>query len=337
MDLISVIIPYYNSEKFLTETLLSLKKQTYVHWECLLVDDGSDDRSHSICESFSREDKRFRLLKRKQRSKGPSSCRNIGLESANGIYVIFLDSDDLLADHALESRINRYQMNNNFDFIVFQSAFLKSPETGLVPYSQDYLGLFLKFEFPWQATCPLWKRSFLVKLGGFNENLLLLEDPELHIRALLNSDKFEVLSEKEPDFFYRTGIKKEKKRGQYYEKKIINYLNYLEIVSGFQKLKSDQRKKLKNGIVILIAELIKPLNNTEVEKLIVYFKNYKTNRLINRFTYSNLMLVFTFLKLNKNKVINKLLLFYASLTVSVLFTIKNIFKYKLKNVKSNTN
>ena len=102
-DLVTVVIPVYRAEKYLAETLRSLEAQTYPHFEVVLVDDGSTDQSLAICQDFSRRDDRFRIVS--QPNSGPSAARNNGVAHARGEYLVFLDSDDIMAPHALESMV----------------------------------------------------------------------------------------------------------------------------------------------------------------------------------------------------------------------------------------
>ncbi|MDE7346924.1 MAG: glycosyltransferase [Muribaculaceae bacterium] len=109
MDLISVVVPIYNAEKWLRDALVSLQSQSYTHLEVILVDDGSTDASAAICKEFCDNDSRFRLIR--QSNAGVSTARNIGLDNANGHWIAFMDADDvmphdavaILMGHALES------------------------------------------------------------------------------------------------------------------------------------------------------------------------------------------------------------------------------------------
>lgn len=100
MDLISVIVPVYNAEKWLWDALASLRAQTYAHFEAILVDDGSTDGSAAICRDFCEEDPRFRMIR--QPNAGVSSARNAGLDTAKGEWISFLDADDMMSEDALE-------------------------------------------------------------------------------------------------------------------------------------------------------------------------------------------------------------------------------------------
>lgn len=103
--LISVIIPIYNTEKFLKNCLDSVRAQTFPNYEAILVDDGSTDNSGKICEEYACLDPRFRVVC--QRNAGVSVARNRALEEAKGTYIFFLDSDDFLPEDAFEKLIQQ--------------------------------------------------------------------------------------------------------------------------------------------------------------------------------------------------------------------------------------
>lgn len=94
MPLLSIIVPIYNSEMYLKKCLTSICKQTYYNLEIILVDDGSNDNSLKICNSFAERDKRIKVIS--QSNCGASAARNTGLSVATGEYVTFVDSDDWL-------------------------------------------------------------------------------------------------------------------------------------------------------------------------------------------------------------------------------------------------
>ena len=93
-SLISVIVPVYNTEKYLTECVESIISQTYRNLEIILVDDGSTDLSGSICDGFAEKDSRIKVIH--QENAGVSAARNHGLDECHGEYVAFVDSDDYI-------------------------------------------------------------------------------------------------------------------------------------------------------------------------------------------------------------------------------------------------
>lgn len=106
-QLVSIIIPTYNRAAIISETLHSVKIQTYTNWECIIVDDGSADDVEEIVDRFIKEDQRFKFYKRpKQLLKGANSCRNYGFEISKGDYIIWFDDDDIMLPSKIEKQMN---------------------------------------------------------------------------------------------------------------------------------------------------------------------------------------------------------------------------------------
>ena len=100
---ISVIVPVYNAEKYLSRCIDSILVQTFTCFELLLVDDGSTDCSGRICDEYAKRDTRIRVIHKE--NGGVSSARNLGLDNAKGEWICFCDSDDLLLNWSTDARI----------------------------------------------------------------------------------------------------------------------------------------------------------------------------------------------------------------------------------------
>ena len=100
-DLISVIVPVYNVEKYLEECINSIINQTYKNLEIILVDDGSKDNSSRICDELSKKDSRIRVIHKE--NGGVSDTRNVGILNSTGKYIQFADSDDFMEDNMIET------------------------------------------------------------------------------------------------------------------------------------------------------------------------------------------------------------------------------------------
>lgn len=98
--LISVIVPVYNVEKYLSKCIKSILSQTYPDFELLLIDDGSTDKSGEICDDYATRDQRVRVFHKK--NGGVSSARNFGIDEAKGRWITFVDSDDILDKDYIE-------------------------------------------------------------------------------------------------------------------------------------------------------------------------------------------------------------------------------------------
>lgn len=109
---VSIIIPCYNAGEKIRETLNSLIRQSYTQWEAIVVDDCSTDQSVGIISSFVRDDPRIKLIKMEKNSGGPSAPRNLGIASAKGELIAFLDSDDIWMPEKLERQLTFMEKKN---------------------------------------------------------------------------------------------------------------------------------------------------------------------------------------------------------------------------------
>lgn len=110
-ELVSIIVPIYNTEKFIGLTLQSIQNQSYQNWEAILVDDASTDKTVEIIKDFAKKDNRIKLFQLAKNS-GNGVARNIALEKAIGKYIAYLDADDLWLPSKLEKQIQFLKENN---------------------------------------------------------------------------------------------------------------------------------------------------------------------------------------------------------------------------------
>lgn len=101
---ISIVIPIYNVEQYLRDCLESILRQTFKNWECILINDGSTDKSGEICDEYCHQDARFKVIHKV--NGGVSSARNEGLKVARGNWLCFVDSDDYIVENGLEYMLN---------------------------------------------------------------------------------------------------------------------------------------------------------------------------------------------------------------------------------------
>ncbi len=207
--LVSIIIPNFNKEEFIRETIELLIVQDYKNWEALIIDDGSTDNSLAIINEYVKQDARIKLFQRKRAPKGGSTCRNIGIENAKGEYLLFFDSDDLMTSECISERVLFMNDNQDIDFAVFPvgTFYKKIGDSSMIwrPKKRNHLKQFLSHDLPWHTMSPIWKSSFVKKqLKGFDESFLRLQDVEFHTRALLESEvNYKILRQTSPKCFYR--------------------------------------------------------------------------------------------------------------------------------------
>lgn len=309
--LISIIIPTYNRAHLIGETLDSVLAQTYENWECIIVDDGSSDNTDEVVDVYAKKDSRFKYCHRKSLPKGASHCRNIGLEKAEGVYCIFLDSDDLLLNFCLAKRLEDIQHcpdNYFWVFPMFSQKNQQKLQTCYIPKKESYIEDFLSCRIHWGVMCTLWKSDFLKSINGFNIFYPRLNDPETHIRAMLEAKtKYFVFSDNDPDSIHRltAGSKgKTEFAMKYYQsltlfipdisRKLTEYdnKNQIHLLKGY----------LKNYIKIALSGNTRQ-NNVKLLKF--FYENY----ILSYYQYKSLIVLYYLsLLLNKlKKKINKIM------------------------------
>ncbi|WP_162342195.1 glycosyltransferase family 2 protein [Cyclobacterium salsum] len=212
---ISIVIPIFNSEDYLNETLQSVFDQSYTNWECFIIDDGSTDNSSKIAHAWLDKSKQFSYHRRPENMpKGANACRNYGATLSTAEYVIFLDADDLLDKNCLASRV-KWIEEKSFDLLIFRTLkFDGIPDYEVKPTPQPDLAVdlsyvkdqFANYNILWSTIACMWSKAYFFEIGGFDENLQRLQDYELHLRALFSVKESKVLIF--PDRFYDTYYRK---------------------------------------------------------------------------------------------------------------------------------
>ena len=128
LPLISVIVPIYNVDKYLTRCINSIVSNTYTNLEILLINDGSTDNSLNICNSFLSKDSRIKIYSKK--NGGLSSARNLGIDKSTGKYISFIDSDDYISENFYEYLYNLIQKYNGD--VSYITMFKTNNETDLL-------------------------------------------------------------------------------------------------------------------------------------------------------------------------------------------------------------
>ncbi|MES2267303.1 MAG: glycosyltransferase family A protein [Bacteroidota bacterium] len=199
--LVSIIIPVYNAEKYVAESIQSAMNQTWAHKEIIVVDDGSTDSSLQIARSYSSS-----LIKIiSGPNAGASAARNVGLTNAHGSYIQFLDADDLLSSDKIEQQMQALSDYEGYvglsntayfnDSDAYQNAYLQ--DEWYSSGSDDPVGFLIKlyaghevmhgYGGMIQPNAWLTPRSVIDKAGPWNENLTVDDDGEFFCRVLLQS------------------------------------------------------------------------------------------------------------------------------------------------------
>lgn len=240
--------------------IFSVINQNYSNWELIIVDDDSEESQFYEVKDFIKIDTRIILVRRNSMTKGPSACRNEGAILAKGNYIIFLDSDDLLKDFCLKQRSDIVCNNNEIDIAVFKIENFKDTPGDLdLIFNRDLpdvelVGSFIQNNNPWAVHAPIWRKSFFKKMGGFDEQFLFMEDPEIHLRALRSGAKLKVCYSLPSDCYYRIHQNDKTKEIFYYNSIYYRILFYKKII--VENSDSDFYKRNAPNIRIGIFNLI---------------------------------------------------------------------------------
>jgi glycosyltransferase involved in cell wall biosynthesis len=193
--MISIIVPLYNQDRFIIETLQSVAKQTYAAWECIIVNDGSTDASAEKVQEWIKDDHRF--LYYYKTNGGLSSARNYGVTKAQFDIILPLDADDTIHPDLLQYVAKAYE-DPKIDVVSYNVAFF-GVKTG--PYKlpkYNYKKLLLQNCF---IACTPFKKSAFQAINGYDEDLVSFEDWDFWIRLLNTSST--VIKLEQTLYYYR--------------------------------------------------------------------------------------------------------------------------------------
>ena len=232
--LVSVVIPVYNCAEYIGECIDSVVEQTYDNIEIIVVNDGSKDESEKIIKN---KKKKYRnILYYKQRNKGVSAARNLGISKAKGKYITFVDADDLVGKYLVERLVNQITCTHPECIIVskptqkineFEERVLGHKKPVVKSMSSDQA--LIKLLYPYgidNGPCAKLYPTALLKKNLFNIDLSIAEDLELNYRLIKSSKIIKVLNEKL--YFYRPNPKSA--MNQEFNKKRLSGLTATDII-----------------------------------------------------------------------------------------------------------
>lgn len=267
-SLISVIVPVYNADKYLSDCIESITRQTYPNFELILIDDGSTDTSGEICDDYALKDSRIRVLH--QKNEGVSKARHKGVENADGEYLTFVDADDELCVDSLEILMNK--MDEGVD-IVISDAFAN------ITISSD---VFIKYILTGQIFCHVWghlfRRSLFVSyVADIPASIIIGEDELMNIKLTLGRDiKIKCIAENIYIYRYNPGsVTNTKKNSLEYEEL---FMNELVKVLGEDKNKFRDElyySKLKTLENLIVCRVVVPYNRPWIKELISFYKGQR--------------------------------------------------------------
>ena len=236
--MISVIMPAYNSEKYVSEAIESIRNQSYENWELLIVEDGSTDCTRNIIDKYAKKDSRIKVFHKK--NEGVSMARNFALNQICGEYVTFIDSDDIYQTDRLKRMLHVFEQNTNCDIVFsrhkeFTGKLITEEEIGTkkVVLSDDNILKKVISDSKNQFMCNMMIKSEIAKKEKFApirfaEDFCYIRDCAWHCRKMAVLD--EVL------YFYRRDNANAMTNHFFSEKYISDYMKLVENTYNFCKI-----------------------------------------------------------------------------------------------------
>lgn len=202
--MISIIVPVYNVEKYLSTCIESILKQTFADFEVILVNDGSHDKSGTLCDELAKRDNRIRVFHKS--NGGVSSARNIGLKNAMGEWVTFVDSDDWISPTFIENLYKPILADSKIEFV--QGGCTNYRNNIIAEVEQQYENLvsdnpvYLFNHFRGLTVSKLFRKTVITTNNlKFNEQMCTAEDMAFTLDYILHITKYCFISE--VGYFYR--------------------------------------------------------------------------------------------------------------------------------------
>ena len=197
-QLISVIIPCYNGEKFLSEAIESVLAQSYPNWECILINDGSNDSTEQISKKYAAADSRITYIY--QKNQGPTAARNKGIAVAKGKFIQLLDQDDIIKPEKFVFQLDTFNKNSDADiayceYLCFNNYNKENlyPMTGRYIISENPVDDFI-YKWGKELILPphpyLFRKSCFDNWGWYDEKLFIADDWDLYVRFSIHRPKF---------------------------------------------------------------------------------------------------------------------------------------------------
>lgn len=287
-ECISVIIPIYNAEKYLQETIESVLGQTYQNWELILVNDGSTDNSAVICRSWCANDNRIKYIETK--NQGACYARNKGIEDSKGEYIFFMDADDLLTPDCLQ-HLKDQLIIHSVDIVSGNSqAFKKNKNYApCTLHSNDVVDsvIMLNDVLTGRTIGSIWGKLYKKKSIEnvlFHDGLLLGQDINFLTRLFLEKKNLKVFRDSHVVYRYRivgNSISHSKKNSA---KKVKSYIDaMIDVYDNYQSEIQESciatfSKNLVGSIFVYLREqpFLKKTVNEQQRQIVCELSSYIT-------------------------------------------------------------
>lgn len=346
---VSIIVPVYNVEDYLSQCLDSIINQSIKEIEIICVDDGSTDGSSYLLEEYSKKDERIKIYT--QSNSGQGSARNLGIKMSNGEYILFVDADDKILPELLEKTYLKAK-KLNLELIFFQlHAFEDLTNKPLNRYNDNYYSLTMFsnefdnkifnfkdtndfiFDIPVSPCNKLYKTKFLKEVNAYFPEGLFFEDNVFFFRTYLNAKKVFLI--REPYYLRRV---REFSTTTIHDERLFDFFEILDIIKNIfieKNIFNDYKEQYINFYVKSLIKQFLEIKNKNINDYFISIKErfgrFSTKEInllskTNKIHYNNVMISESYKKLEfleKNKTYN----LYLKSNDKFLFKIKYNLKF----------
>lgn len=273
-DLITIIIPVYNGEKYLNKCLDSIINQTYKNLEIIIVNDGSTDNTKKICDEYIKKDNRIKVINKK--NEGVSAARNDGIEASAGKYISFVDADDFIEKEFAEKMLDilikydaKYVTCGYKRVYDDHTEFVNNDLSEMVVTKDEYIKKLLNVQNGYGFVHMKLIEKDILKNVRFNKELKVGEDALFNIMLCENVDKVVIYNNPLYNYYFNSNSVVRKFDDNYSNK----YLLSMQCMFNYIKEKYDVNVNLYNYIayhVLLVSVnyCFHPLNKNKGTKLL---------------------------------------------------------------------
>ena len=254
--LVSVLITSYNREKYIAEAIESVLQSTYSNFEIIITDNCSEDKSYEIAKSYEAKDKRINVYLN-EKNLGQFPNRNLAASYAKGKYIKYLDSDDIIYPHGLETMVNAMEQ---FPEAGIGLSYNSYDDKKLLPILFKPKDAFI-FHFTFKGLLYIgpsgciYKKEFFLKIGEFNDYFKVAADYEFNLRATNNADI--VLFNRDLIWWRQHNEQEIVNSSKNDEYIVFNYLINKKSISESKLITIDKEKIISNNKILMGRRLLK--------------------------------------------------------------------------------
>ena len=238
---ISVIVPVYNTEKYLSRCITSILNQTYKDFELLIVDDGSSDKSGEICDSFASKDDRIRVFH--QKNMGVVAARNLALDNISGEYVLFIDSDDYVDENYLEMLYSN--MDDDVDVVVSKrKVYYEDGTEKLYTYPEEEIKVAVDDKYDFEqayssfVSCGILYRASVIGDTRYKAGLYVGEDTLFHNTVIRSCRRIKYIPQRGYNYIL---YKDSALHSDYSYKRYTEVISWKEIIDLYEDMPEVQK------------------------------------------------------------------------------------------------